>query len=949
MSLHAACGSRHRHSTTVRLSRPIVDQLETRTLLSTTAASHPTFVLGPLGGTGPANGFTPAQLQTAYGFNNISINGATGTGSDETIAIVDAYNDPDITSNLATFDGEFSLSAPPSFSVVNQTGGATLPGTDPTGGWELEESLDVEWAHAMAPDANILLVEASSSSTTALLAAVKYAAANASVVSMSWGGSEFSGETSYDGDFDESGVVFVASSGDSGAPADWPSVSPNVLGVGGTDLTLTSSNAWSSETGWSDSTGGPSEYESQPSYQTGVVTQQSTKRAAPDVAYDADTSTGVSVYDSYPYEGETLDWVEVGGTSVGAPNWSALLAIADQARKAAGESALNSTSDQQVMDILYQNTSDFHDITSGTSDGDPNYSAGPGYDYVTGIGTPIANEVVSSLVGTVAPHDTLVLSASTSETAGNSFSLTVTAENSSGQTDTSFTGTIDFTSTDPQASLPSLTITSSDDGTATVSVTLKTAATQSITGTETTNSAVTGTLQGIVVSPATASKFLISGLPSTVTAGTSESFTVTAEDPYGNIATGYSGTVKFTSSDSAASLPGQSNFTSANDGVESFAATFETAGSQSLTVTDVSSGITGTDSTIAVNPATPTGLVATTASSSQINLNWNSAAGATGYEVERSLNSTSGFTEIATATTTSYSNTGLTAGTTYYYQVIATGGGNTSAASNTASATTTGSAPVTESIWGTSYKPSVNSYYDGERGQTFELGVQFESNVAGEVTGVLFYKQRGTTGTNVGHLWSSSGTLLASVTFANETASGWQTALFSSPVQISANTFYTVSYDTGSQLFYYDSEYFAKGGVTNGNLTAPSYTDINNVILDNGVYNYGGDFPIASQYYANFWVDLRFSTSSSTTSKPTQVSRLTQQAIVPPGNGMSALPPGQTSPVRISPKATTPAGPAICLAASRGTTPTILGALPNRTQITQLGAIGSLFMKSAEV
>ena len=157
---------------------------------------------------------------------------------------------------------------------------------------------------------------------------------------------------------------------------------------------MSSSNAWSSETGWSGSGGGPSAYESQPSYQTGVVTQQSTARATPDVAYDADPSTGVSVYDSYPYEGETLDWVEVGGTSVGAPNWSALLAIADQGRALGGEAALNSTSPQQVMDILYQNTSDFHDITTGTSDGNPEYSAGPGYDYVTGLGTPIANEVV---------------------------------------------------------------------------------------------------------------------------------------------------------------------------------------------------------------------------------------------------------------------------------------------------------------------------------------------------------------------------------------------------------------------------------------------------------------------------------------------------------------------------------------------------------------------------
>ena len=140
--------------------------------------------------------------------------------------------------------------------------------------------------------------------------------------------------------------------------------------------------------------------------------------------------------------------------------------------------------------------------------------------------------------------------------------------------------------------------------------------------------------------------------------------------------------------------------------------------------------------------------------------------------------------------------------------MIATGGGNLGA-SNTASATTTGTPPAPESIWGTSYYPTVNSYYDGSPGQTFELGVQFESNVAGKVTGVLFYKQRGMTGTNVGHLWSSNGTLLASATFSNETRSGWQQVSFSNPVSIVANTYYTVSYTTGSPLFYYDSGYFS--------------------------------------------------------------------------------------------------------------------------------------------
>ncbi len=262
----------HHRLSPVRRMKPNMEELELRALLSRTLIGQPTFVIGPLAGDGPGGGFTPAQIETGYGYSSISFNGTAGTGQGETIAIVDAYNDPNIQSDLNTFDSEFSLAAL-TVKVVNESGGSKLPGADPTGGWELEESLDVEWAHAMAPSASITLVEASSDSLSDLLTAVGYAAGHANVVSMSWGGSEFSGETSYDSDFDQAGVAFVASSGDEGAPALWPAASPNVLGVGGTALTLTSNNAWSSETGWSGSGGGPSAYESQPSYQTGVVTQ----------------------------------------------------------------------------------------------------------------------------------------------------------------------------------------------------------------------------------------------------------------------------------------------------------------------------------------------------------------------------------------------------------------------------------------------------------------------------------------------------------------------------------------------------------------------------------------------------------------------------------------------------------------------------------------------------
>jgi len=587
--------------------RPKIDHLESRALLSAAPmVAHPTFELERLvPDTSLPFGFSPAQVQTAYGFNNISFGGVAGDGSRETIAIVDAYDDPNIQSDLNTFDAQYGL---PATTVirVNETGGVTYPTSDQTGGWELEESLDVEWAHAMAPGAAIMLVEASSTYSSDLLTAVNFAASHANVVSMSWGGGEFPGETAYDSSyFEQAGVAFVASSGDDGAPASWPAASPDVLSVGGTALTLGPGNSWSSEIGWSGSGGGPSAYESQPSYQQGVVTQTSSARATPDVAYDASPSTGVAVYDSERYGGTTYGWLEVGGTSAGAPQWSALLAIADQGRALSGQPALDSASPEEVMNILYKNPADFHDITRGTSTGSPQHSAGPGYDYVTGLGSPMANLVVGSLDGAPsASYDKLVLAAPTAETAGTSFSLTVTAQNASGATDTSYVGTIHFTSSDVQAGLPAnFTFMPADDGTATFTVTLKTAGSQSITATDLATPAVTGRVSGISVNPASASQLVLSGLSSTATAGVAQSFTVAAEDPYGNVATAYAGTVQVTSSDTQASLPANYTFTGADQGAHVFTLTFEAAGTQSVTVTDTSSGITADQSGITVHAA----------------------------------------------------------------------------------------------------------------------------------------------------------------------------------------------------------------------------------------------------------------------------------------------------------------------------------------------------------
>ena len=209
---------------------------------------------------------------------------------------------------------------------------------------------------------------------------------------MSWAAGEFSGESSYDSYFTTPaghvGVTFLAASGDSGGSAGWPAVSPNVVAVGGTTLSLTSSATRSTETAWSGSSGGFSRYESEPSFQTGV--QSSGKRSTPDVAYDANPNTGFAIYDSVSYDGQS-GWFCVGGTSAGSPQWAGLIAVADQGRVLAGLGTLKSTD----TSLYALPSSDFYDVTSGSNRG---YRATTGYDEVTGLGAPLANLVIHNLV-----------------------------------------------------------------------------------------------------------------------------------------------------------------------------------------------------------------------------------------------------------------------------------------------------------------------------------------------------------------------------------------------------------------------------------------------------------------------------------------------------------------------------------------------------------------------
>jgi fibronectin-binding autotransporter adhesin len=448
-----------------RSTPPLMENLENRmvlsgsgTTLSQPILNYPTFELRetiePNGALAPdqtagPTGLSPQQLQQAYGVNLVMFGAIQGTGAGQTIAVIDAYDNPSfvnssspgfVGSALYNFDLQFNLPNP-TFTKYNQTGQTSpLPSAAPIGSWGVEEALDIEWAHAIAPNATIDLVEGKSALAPDLDQAALTAATTlgASVVSMSFGAPfEFYDEGAYEMQLDQMyfaaalaqnpDVTFLASTGDNGAnpalfPQNaqkaaplYPSISPLIVAVGGTNLQVggtTGNYTWAGETGWSyggdsfapDAAGGGgiSTTYTAPAYQSSSgINLGNGFRTVPDISSDADPDTGVSVYDPYDF-GATTPWDVIGGTSLASPTWAGLIAVADQGRKVLyNESPLNGP--EQTLPALYElggpsNSPDnyskyFHDITVGNNF----YSALPGYDLVTGIGSPQANNVLPAL------------------------------------------------------------------------------------------------------------------------------------------------------------------------------------------------------------------------------------------------------------------------------------------------------------------------------------------------------------------------------------------------------------------------------------------------------------------------------------------------------------------------------------------------------------------------
>ena len=359
------------------------------------SATSPALEGGGIGG-----GFSPADLRSAYNLPS------TSGGSGQTVAIVDAYDDPNAEADLAQY--RISYAGIPActtgngcFKKVNQTGGTTYP--EANKGWAVEISLDLDMVSAICPYCHIVLVEATNSELRNLAAAENEAAAlGATEISNSWVGGEYSGDTEFNWYFAHSGVPIAAAAGDSGYQVNYPASSPNVIAVGGTTLTKASNARGWAETVWYDKnsngewvgTGsGCSAYEAKPAWQSDTGCARRTNN---DVAAVADQNTPVSGYDSYGYSGEER-WRLFGGTSAATPIIASAMALANAyTRSFPGAEAF-------YVEALQNGTGVLDDVSSGSNGGCGSYlcNAQPGYDGPTGLGSPYGAPTVSQTPPTV--------------------------------------------------------------------------------------------------------------------------------------------------------------------------------------------------------------------------------------------------------------------------------------------------------------------------------------------------------------------------------------------------------------------------------------------------------------------------------------------------------------------------------------------------------------------
>jgi hypothetical protein len=413
------------------------------------------------------------------------------------------------------------------------------------------------------------------------------------------------------------------------------------------------------------------------------------------------------MYDTFPNQFGILGWAAVGGTSDAAPQWAALVALVDQGR-GPGNSLDGAT---QLLPALYQigasptaYPNDFFDVTSGNN----GYQAQAGYDLVTGLGSPRADHLIPDLIGGTGNSGPVSFSVTTSTgspVAGTSFSVTVTALDASGHTFTGYAGTVHFTTSDKGAGvvLPAdYTFTAGDNGTHTFAsgVTLLTAGSQTVTATDTANGGLAGSAT-VTVSPAAASTLTVSA-PSSVTQSIPFTLTVTARDRFGNTATGYRGTVHFTTTDAGAgvNLPLDYLFTAADNGAHTFTngATLMTVGTQTVTATDtINSSITGQASVnVTADVATHFGVSAPSGSTAGAAFSVTVTALDANNKVVSGYGGTVHFTS-SDARAALPGDATLTNGTGTFTVTLKTAGSQTVTATDTANSSITGQASVTVS------------------------------------------------------------------------------------------------------------------------------------------------------------------------------------------------------------------------------------------------------------
>lgn len=430
--------SEFRTLSTRRLTPGILEDVMTKGASYAPAQDGSDAAATPLAGSGVVTTYTVAQVRAAYGFSALPTVGAKPTGADaarlgagQTVYIVAARHNPNVAAELAAFNQKFGLPACatkvlsaatplplPAASaatgcelwVAYSAAAGGLTGVAPAydAGWATEIALDVQWSHAIAPLARIVLIEAPDSSVNSLLAAVRVAnAMGPGVVSMSFGAPEGTWTGSVDGAFAGAGMTYFAATGDWGAGVMWPSVSPGVVAVGGTSLTYTGVGA-RSEVAWSGTGGGTSAYTATPAYQKAGLPGAGSvvRRTVADVAMNADPSTGHYLA-VMPAGTSTVQWMSAGGTSLSSPMWAGLAAVANATRVLAAKATLGGGAHSllygQIAAVPTTYASAFADVKLGSHGTCGTCTARTGYDQLTGLGTPQAGALVSLLSGAAAP------------------------------------------------------------------------------------------------------------------------------------------------------------------------------------------------------------------------------------------------------------------------------------------------------------------------------------------------------------------------------------------------------------------------------------------------------------------------------------------------------------------------------------------------------------------